>query len=88
MEFFLLDACSFIKKKNHLPFDLIAYLMASESMCTGAILSSRNFTISRNGFEGCLGNVSFRVISLWKNNITQRSYIGLILLHTVDGKMS
>lgn len=50
-------------------FDLISpdfflYLMASESMWTGAMRSSRNLTISRNGLVGCLGNVNFRVISL------------------------
>lgn len=38
--------------------------MASESMWTGAMRSSKNLTISRNGFVGCLGNVNFRVISL------------------------
>lgn len=38
--------------------------MASESMWTGAMRSSRNFTISRKGLVGCLGKVSFRVISL------------------------
>lgn len=44
--------------------NLWAYLMASESMCTGAILSSKNLTISRKGFVGCLGYVNLRVISL------------------------
>lgn len=43
------------------------YLMASESICTGAILSKRNLTISRKGFVGCLGFASFRAISLYKN---------------------
>ena len=42
----------------------ISDLMASESMWTGAMRSSRNLTISRNGLVGCLGNVNFRVISL------------------------
>lgn len=41
-------------------------LMASESMWTGAMRSNRNLTISRNGLVGCLGNVSFLVISLFK----------------------
>lgn len=40
--------------------------MASESMCTGAILSNRNLTISRKGFVGCLGFASFRAISLYR----------------------
>lgn len=42
------------------------YLMDSVSMCTGAILSSRNLTISRNGLLGCLGLPSFLVMSRWK----------------------
>ena len=44
--------------------DMFSDLMASESMWTGAIRSSRNLTISRKGLVGCLGNVSLRVISL------------------------
>lgn len=38
-------------------------LIDSVSMCTGAILSSRNLTISRNGLLGCLGLPSFLVMS-------------------------
>lgn len=41
------------------------YLMDSVSMCTGAILSRRNFIISRKGFVGCFGLPNFFVISLW-----------------------
>lgn len=37
--------------------------MDSVSIWTGAIRSSRNFTISRKGLLGCLGLLSFFVIS-------------------------
>lgn len=40
------------------------YLIDSVSICTGAILSNKNLTISRNGLLGCLGLPSFLVMSL------------------------
>lgn len=48
--------------------------MASESMCTGAILSNRNLTISRKGFVGCLGFASFRAISLYRKERFYHKY--------------
>lgn len=42
--------------------------MDSVSMCTGAILSRRNFIISRNGLVGCLGLPNFFVISRCKSH--------------------
>lgn len=54
---------------QHTATTMKVYLIASESMCTGAILSSRNFTISRKGFVGCLGYVNLRVISLCNGGV-------------------
>lgn len=62
-------------------------LMASESMWTGAMRSSRNLTISRNGLVGCLGNVNFRVISLFTQykqdtiNIIIHRFVFYVLIH-------
>lgn len=50
------------------------YLIDSVSMWTGAILSNKNFTISRKGLLGCLGLPSFFVISFCKKN--QRQDLG------------
>lgn len=55
-------------------------LMASESMWTGAIRSNRNFTISRNGLVGCLGNVNFRVISLCREYKQHHNILILVIL--------
>lgn len=44
------------------------YLIDSVSIWTGAILSSKNFTISRKGLLGCFGLPSFFVISFCKNS--------------------
>lgn len=48
------------------------YLMDSVSIWTGAILSSKNFTISRNGLLGCLGLPSFFVTSFCKTKMITR----------------
>lgn len=75
--------CVCVCAVNSLIFGLIPttqYLIDSVSMCTGAILSNRNLTISRKGLLGCLGLPSFLVMSLWKwqvhfSNIAKSSAI-------------